>query len=201
MIKKAAKIITIIFHPAILPTLGFILLFNSGFYFSYISVEGKRFVLLVVFFTTAVLPLLSIALLALSPGFDISMKNARDRMLALLFSAASYYIGFMLLNKVKAFPVFKVFMLAAVLLAVLLVIITIQWKISTQMAAIGSITGALIALSFRAGTNPAWAIILVVLVSGIIGTAILSLKKNNIWQVFAGYAAGFAMLYLLIYYV
>ncbi|MCD6355519.1 MAG: hypothetical protein J7L95_08215, partial [Prolixibacteraceae bacterium] len=65
MAKKLAKIVTLLFHPVLIPTLGLFLFFNSGFYFTLLSWEAKRYIILVILFTTGVLPLLSVAIMAL----------------------------------------------------------------------------------------------------------------------------------------
>ncbi|HKI88598.1 MAG TPA: hypothetical protein VKA38_06175, partial [Draconibacterium sp.] len=130
MSEKIAKIISIIFHPVLVPTLGIFLILNSGFYFSMLSWEAKRFILLVVLFSTGIMPMLTVAVLALNPKFDINMLKSRDRIIPLLFSSAFYYLGYMLLNKVKAFPVFKVFMIASVLVIIVLLLVSFKWKIS-----------------------------------------------------------------------
>lgn len=201
MPEKTAKFISIIFHPVLIPTLGFFLLFNSGFYFSMLNVDAKRFVLLIVLFSTGILPLLSVAILALNPKFDISMKNSKDRVLPLLMSSIFYYIGFILLGKMRAFPVFKLFLVASIIVIVVLLIISLKWKISTHLAAVGGMTGTLFALSFRSGVNPIWTILIVILISGMVGTARLILKKHNISQLVTGYFLGFIVLYLVIFFV
>lgn len=201
MSEKLAKIISIIFHPILIPTLGLLLLLNSGFYFSMLSWDAKRYILLVVFFSTGILPMLSVAILALNPRFDINMQNSRDRIIPLLFSSAFYYLGYMLLNKMKAFPVFKIFMIASVLVILLLLVISIKWKISTHMAAMGALAGTFFALSFRSGVNPAGPILLVILISGIVGSARLILQKHSLWQITTGFLSGFLILYLVIYFV
>ncbi len=200
MLEKAAKITSVIFHPVLIPTLGFILLFNSGFYFSFLPWEAKRFVLLVLFFTTGILPMLSVAILALNRKYDVAMKNSSDRVLPLLLSSVFYYLGYLLLSKIKAYPVFNIFMLAAVLVIVVLMVVSLKWKISTHMAAIGSITAAFFSLSFRTGINPVWAILLMVLLSGIVGTARIIAAKHSIWEIFTGYITGFLIIYLVIYF-
>lgn len=201
MTEKAAKVISIIFHPFLIPIFGFLALFNSGFYFSVLSGDAKRFVLLVVFFTTAILPMLSVAILALNPKFDITMQSVRDRVLPLLFSAIFYYIGFLLLNRIRIFPIFKMFLIASVLVIVLVLMITLKWKISTHMASVGGLTGTVFALSFRSGLNPLLLIVSVVLISGMVGTARLVLNKHSMSQITAGYALGFTILYLVIYFI
>lgn len=201
MQERISKAISVIFHPVLIPTLGFFLLFHSGFYYSAINWEIRRYVLLVVLLSTAILPLISFGILALNPKFDISMKKNRDRILPLLSSSIFYYIGFMLLGRLKAFPVFKLFLIASALVIVALLIISIKWKISMHMAAIGGLTGTLFAISFRTGANPFWIILAVIVVSGLIGTARLVLKKHNLQQIIAGYFLGFSILYLIIYFI
>ncbi len=201
MQEKAAKIISIVFHPFLIPILGFLTLFNSEFYFSALSGDAKRFVLLVVFFTTSILPMLSVAILALNPKFDVTMQNTRDRIIPLLTTAVFYYLGFLLLNRIRIFPIFKMFLIASVLVIVVLLFITFKWKISTHMASVGGLAGTVFALSFRSGMNPLPIILGVVIVSGLVGTARLILNKHTLLQLAAGYFLGFLVLYFVIYFI
>jgi hypothetical protein len=201
MPEKLAKTISIIFHPILVPTLGFSLLFFAGFYNAMLTIEAKRFILLVMFFSTATLPMLAIAVLAFNPKFDFSMPNSQDSILPLLFASVFYYIGFILLGRIHFLPVFKLFMIASVLVIITLLLVSFKWKISIHMAAIGAVTATFFALSFRAGVNPMSAIIALILASGLIGTARLVLNKNNLLQISAGYILGFSVLYPVIYFL
>ena len=69
------------------------------------------------------------------------------------------------------------------------------------MAAIGGLTGTIFALSFRSGTNPLYTLLIVVLISGLVGTARLVLNKHNMAEIVAGYGLGFSILYLVIYFI
>jgi len=198
---KLAKFVSTVFHPVLLPTLGFLLLFTSGFYDSMLTTDAKRFILLVIFFSTATLPMLAIVIFALNSKFDMLMPNSRDRIIPLLFASVFYYIGFILLSKIHFIPMFKLYMIASVLLIVALLLISFKWNISIHMAATGALTATFFALSFRAGVNPMNAIIIVVIVSGLVGTARLVLNKNNLLQVAAGYILGFIILYPVIYFL
>lgn len=201
MNEKLARVISIIFHPVLVPALGMLLLLNSGFYFSMLSWEAKRFILLVVFFTTCILPLLMVSMMALNPRFDINMSKSTDRIIPLLAASVFYYLGFVLLGKVAIFPVLKLFMLASVLVIVVLLLVSFKWKISVHMTTLGSLAGTFFALSFRKGMNPVYALLIIVLVSGLVGTARLALKKHDIWQILAGYLLGFIFLYTVVYFV
>ena len=201
MSEKISKIISYIFHPVLIPTLGFLLLFNSGFYFSLLTWDAKRFVLLVVLLTTALLPIISVGILSLNPKFNIAMEQSKDRILPLLSSSVFYYLGSVLLGRMRAFPIFKLFLMASVLVIIIVLLVSFKWKISNHMAAVGGMTGTLFALSFRTGVNPVWSLLFVVIVSGVVGTARLVLKKHNLKQIVAGYAVGFATLYGVIYFI
>jgi membrane-associated phospholipid phosphatase len=200
MPEKVSKIVSTIFNPILLPTLGFVLLFYSGFYNTMLTSDAKRFILLVIFFSTATLPMLSIAVLALNSRFDFLMSNSRDRIIPLLVTSIFYYIGFILLSRIHFLPVFKLFMIGSVLLIVVLLLISFKWKISIHMATIGAITATFFAISFRGGVNPISAIVILVIVSGLIGTSRLVLNKNSLLQVAAGYILGFIFLYPVIYF-
>jgi membrane-associated phospholipid phosphatase len=131
----------------------------------------------------------------------MSMPNSRDRIIPLLFASVFYYIGFILLGKIHFIPMFKLYMIASVLLIIALLLISFKWNISIHMAATGALTATFFALSFRAGVNPMNIIIIVVIVSGLVGTARLVLNKNNLLQVAAGYILGFIILYPVIYFL
>jgi hypothetical protein len=201
MARKLAQIISLLLHPLLIPTLGFLLLFQSGFYFSMLNWEAKRIVLLVVVFTTAILPLLAMALLAINPRFKVSFETGSQRAFPLLFASVFYYLGYLLLHRMNAYPVLKILMISAVLVIVLLLLISFKWKISSHMAALGSLTGAFLALSFRTGVYPIGAIITVIIASGLAGSAQLYLGKNQLWHLEAGFALGFTILYLIIYFI
>ncbi len=201
MQKRIARVISIIFHPVLVPTLGVLLLLHSGFYFSMLTWEAKRFVLLVVFFSTCILPLLAVSVMAINPRFDINMPKSTDRIIPLLATSVFYYLGFVLLGRVNIFPVFKLFMLASVLVVILLLLISFKWKISNHMAALGGLAGVFFAFSFRKGLNPVYSLLILILISGIVGTARLMLKKHSMWQVIAGYVLGFVILYSVVYFL
>lgn len=156
---------------------------------------------MVVLFTTGILPLLSVALLALKPKFDISLSKVNDRLMVLLFTSAFYYLGFVLLNRIKAYPVFKLVMIASVLVLIALLLISFKWKISSRMAAFGGITGAVLALAFRTGINPVFSVLVLVLTAGLSGSSQLILQKNSLAQVVTGYFLGLTIVYLVIYFV
>lgn len=199
--NAVARVTSIIFHPLLIPTLGFFLLLNSGFYFSILPWSVEKFILLVVFLSTCVLPALSIGLLSLSPKFDVNMEKNTDRVLPLMISSVFYYLGYLILQRLPVFPIYKLFMIASILVQFGLLVISLKWKISAHSAAIGGLVGGFFGLSFRLQENPILILIALILVAGMIGTARLILGKHTSLQVYTGFLLGFLVMNLVILFI
>lgn len=194
ILALSARTISIVFHPLLIPSLGFLLLFNSDFYFSMLPWSLKRFVLLVVFMSTCVLPLLSILLLSLNQRFDINMGKSTDRVLPLILSSLFSFSGSLILKRVPIFPIYNFFLVASILVQIALLIISLRWKISAHTAAIGGLIGGFVALSFRLNENPFLILSGLIIIAGMVGTARLILEKHTSWQVYAGFTLGFLIM-------
>ena len=201
ILHPAARVTSIVFHPLLIPTLGFLLLFNSGFYFAILPWSVKQFILLVVFLSTCVLPALSIGLLALSPKFDLNMDKNTDRVLPLVMSSIYYYLGFLVLRRLPVFQIYNLFLLASILVQVVLIVISLKWKISAHSAAMGGLFGGFFSLSFQLQETPMLLLIALILISGMVGSARLILSKHTNWQVYAGFLVGFSVMNLVFYFV
>jgi hypothetical protein len=189
--QSFAQIFSFVFHPLLIPTIGFLLLFFSDFYFTILPFSIKRFILLVVFGSTCVLPALSIYLLSLNQKFDIKMEKNTDRIMPLMLSSIFYFTGYLILKKLPVFQIFSLFLIASVLVQIALLIITLRWKISAHLAAIGGLLGGFLGLSFRLQENPFYILIFLILISGALGTARLILEKHTRPQIYAGFLLGF----------
>ena len=81
-------------------------------------------------------------------------------------------------------------LMAALIIQVICALINIWWKISTHTAAIGGVTGALIAFSILFMFNPIWWLCLVILLAGMVGTSRIILRQHSLSQVIAGFFVG-----------
>ena len=196
-----ARITSLVFHPLLIPTLGFLLLFNSGFYFSILPWNVKIYMLLVVFLSTCILPAISILILSLNPKFNLNMEKNTDRVLSLIITSISYYLGYQLLKRLPVFPVYNVLLIGAVLVQIALLPISMRWKISMHTAAIGGLIGGILGLSFRIQENPIQLLSLLILMAGLVGTSRLILQKHTESQVYAGFLIGFLILSLVITFI
>jgi len=201
ILTPVARFTSVVFHPLLIPTFGFLLLFNSDFYFSILPWNVKRYMLLVVFLSTCVLPAISILILSLSPKFDLNMEKNTDRVLPLFISSISYYLGYLLLKRLPVFPVYNVLLIGSVLVQIALIPISMRWKISAHAAAIGGLIGGVLGLSFRLQENPVHLLSLLILTAGLVGTSRLILEKHTQSQVYAGFLTGFWILSIVITFI
>lgn len=201
ILTTSARVTSIIFHPLLIPTLGFVLLLNSNFYFALLPWSVKKFMLLTVFLSTCILPALSILILSMSPKFDLNMEKSTDRILPLLLSSVFYYLGYLVLARVQVYPIYNLFLIAAILVQISLIVVSLKWKISAHSAAIGGLIGGVSALSFRLQENPVLILSVLILVAGLVATSRLILLKHTNSQVYAGFTLGFLIIALVIAFI
>lgn len=201
LLTPFARFTSVVFHPLLIPTLGFLLLFNSGFFFSILPWNVKIYMLLVVFLSTCILPAISILILSLNPKFDLNMEKNTDRVLSLIISSVSYYLGYQLLKRLPVFPVYNILLIGAILVQLALLPISMRWKISMHTAAIGGLVGGILGLSFRLQENPVQLLSILILTAGLVATSRLILQKHTESQVYAGFIVGFLIVTLVIIFI
>lgn len=199
MMRKLANCINWIFSPLLIPTYITFLLLYSGFHFSMFSWPAKRFLLIVIFISTAVMPSITILISEFGKRIGLSDRKPSDSRIALMFVALYYYLGFYLLNKIPLYGIFKILLLAGAILIVALMLVSLWMEISWHTAAMGAAFGMMLALALRIGLNPLQMLSVIVLVSGITGTAVMIRNDNNLWGTLAGFPLGFTVFFLIFY--
>ncbi len=189
--KLFSKIISFLFHPMLMPTLGVFLILNSGTHLSYMPFEIRRLVYIIVFVSSCLLPISLLPLfLQLKLIRSFNMKTARERVFPALSVAFFYLLGYFLLNRLNISQVLEMFVLTSVVAVLIAVGISRFWKISLHSIAVGGVTGALAALMLRSGADLFWIIALMIFISGLIAMARLYLNAHSPAQVYIGYAIG-----------
>ncbi|HAN19058.1 MAG: hypothetical protein A2X13_02820 [Bacteroidetes bacterium GWC2_33_15] len=191
MNKLFSKIISTVFHPLILPSLGMIVFFNSGSYLDFLPFNAKKIILLVVFVSTFVLPLTFVPFYLFQNIIkSIQMESNRERLIPLAVSSILYFFSYYLLARLGVPEIINRFILAGAIAIIILFILSIKWKISAHMVGIGGFTGALIALSFELQTNLQYYIIGAILISGAIAYSRLALQIHTQKQIYIGWFTG-----------
>ncbi len=191
-----SKIISIIFHPMLMPTLGIFLIFQAGTHLSYLSPDSKRIIYLAVFISTCIMPLSLLPLfLQLKIIKSFQMEAAKERLFPVFVTGVFYFLGYVLLKKMGVPSLLENFILSSIVAVFIAVTITYFWKISMHMIAIGGVSAVLLALTLRYQVDLTIWLSLIVIISGITASSRLHLGAHNPLQVYLGYFVGFSIVF------
>ncbi len=198
-LKIISHFISFLFHPMLMPIYGTLLLFNSGIYLSLMPISVKKVVYLLVLLSTFVIPVSTFPLLY---QFKIiksfKMETARERIWPILITAFFGYVCLFLMGKMGLSGLLGFFIRAIIISQLLAAVISFIWKISLHTIAIGGLTGTVLALAFRFNLDLTIMFMILVFISGIVGSARLYLNSHKPLQVFAGYLLGFFILFFTV---
>lgn len=196
-----AKALSAIFSPFHLPVVGLVILFLFS-YLSFLPLGVKIYILLMVYTFTILLPTAMIRLYRRYQGWTrIQLGVKERRVVPYVISIMCYLTCYYLLTINHASHFIGSIVMASLIIQVVCAIINLWWKISTHSAAIGGVTGALVAFAMIFNFNPVWWICLLLLLAGMVGTSRIILKQHTLEQVVAGYLVGIVCAFLSVLYV
>ena len=203
METRIAKIISYLFHPLLMPTYGFLIIFFTNNYIStFTSAPIKLVIISITFIFTFVLPTVN-ALILLKMGRikNLEMETLNERIIPYTSTVLYYFALFYLFYNAEFPNIFKILILGAAISILLTIFISFKWKISAHTIGIGGIAGAALGIVYRLNLDMRSVLMLVVLFAGVVGYARLKLNAHTPAQVYFGFALGFLVeLLLMIYY-
>jgi membrane-associated phospholipid phosphatase len=186
-----ARFVSLLFTPFYLPLFGVIVLFTLS-YLSLLPVNYRLLVIALVYLFTILLPTWLIHFYRRYQGWTlIELGHRESRMVPYLISILCYFACSWLLTWLQVFHWVNSILMAALLVQIVCAMINVWWKISTHMAAIGGVAGALAVFAEVFSFNPVWWLCLVIGVAGMLGSARMLLRQHSLSQVMAGFAVGF----------
>lgn len=200
--KIAAKIISSIFHPLLMPVVGVLIIFNIDSYISYsIPSDLKKAVLLLIAVSTFITPLLiSLLLLQRKIIKSLDMETTKERIIPYAFTIIFYVFTLFMLKRAPLHPIIFYFIIGATFSVILAFVINIKWKISAHMIGVGGLVGALIAISLSMDVYVTQYIIMALIAAGLVGTSRLILEAHTHAQLYAGFILGLVCQVLVIYF-
>ncbi|MGB3947682.1 MAG: phosphatase PAP2 family protein [Bacteroidia bacterium] len=200
---RIAKIISYLFHPLLMPTYGFALLFYTNNYIStFTAPEVKLVILGITFVFTFLLPAFNVLILLKTGRIkSLEMETNSERLLPYI-STTLYYFALFYLFFNAGFPsVFKVVVLGAAICLLLTLLINLKWKISAHAIGIGGTAGVILGIIYRLRLDLELIFMFTLFLAGIIGFARLKLNAHSPAQVYTGFLLGFLVeLLLMIFY-
>ncbi len=189
--KQIAQTLSIVLHPLLMPVYILLFLFNGNTLFAYTTPAGvKWYCYMVTVFTLLIMPLISL------PVFkhfklirNYGLEDKQERVYPILIAVAFAFLGFWLLGRVAYTNIVQQLYLVLIILLSAFSVITLRWKMSMHMTAMGGLCGFLLILGMKYGDVRSLFIFMLIL-SGLLATSRLYLKKHNPSQIYAGFLFG-----------
>lgn len=185
-----------------MPTLGLLLLLNSGTYLSLLDPAAKRALLFVMALGTLIFPLMMIPILYYRKLLGSVQQSSREeRLIPQLIILVLYIITFVYFSRLPLSRVIHGYVLAITITLSVVLLLNIRFKICLHSAALGGMTGLIMALVFLYETPLEGLLILSLLAGGLTASSRLVMQAQRSGEVYVGYLLGFAVLLitLLVY--
>ena len=198
IIDVIAQVFSTLFSPLLIPTYCVIFALCDTYLYS-IPNETKWNSIMIVFAITAAVPLIGIYLLTRFRIVDDPGLNRREERLYPYILTFLCYLGTALYMKNVHAPAWlSLFMLGGAAANLINFLVNFKWKISSHGAAMGGLIAVILYIAYK-GYN-VWPIeiwlFIAILLTGIVCTSRLILRRHTLMQITAGVACGFACVYL-----
>jgi len=195
-----AKIISVIFHPLLMPLYGLLIIFSAPTLFGYLPVTQKKIILFIILTNNVALPLSLIPYLKWRKLISSwTIDNRSERIIPMAITSFFYFVTLYVVLRFNI-PVFiKAFILSAALLSFAVTVINFWWKISIHSVGAGALTSLIFVLSIKMYTPLTLFLMSSIIASGLILSARLWLNSHSPKEVWLGYLAGVAGMALLLF--
>jgi hypothetical protein len=192
-VRVIAKIISVIFHPILMPLYGILIIFSAPTLFGYLPYTQKKIIIMILLTNNIVLPLSLIPYLKWKKLISSwTMENRSERIIPMAITSFFYFVTLYVVLKYNI-PVFiKAYILSTALLSFSVTVINFWWKISVHAVGAGALTSLILVLSIRMYTPLTLFLLSSIIASGLILSARLRLDTHSPGEVWFGYLAGIA---------
>jgi hypothetical protein len=197
--KKIATFLSYLFHPLIMPSLGLLLLLNSGTYLSLLDPAAKRAILFVMVLGTLVFPLMMLPILYYR-NLVSSIQDAtkQERLVPQIIILILYVITFVYFNKLPLSRVIHAYVLSSSLVLLLVILLNLRLNICFHSAALGGLTGLIITVIFLYETPLQGILMLSLLAGGLTGSSRIAMGLQKAWEILLAYVLGISVVLVTI---
>jgi len=196
--KKVASLISYLFHPLLMPSLGLLILLNSGTYLSLLDPAAKRAILFVMALGTLVFPLMMLPILQYRNLVNKNGESTREeRLVPQIIILVLYIITLVYFRRLPLSQTILAYVLSVNLTLLFVILINLKFSVSVHAAALGGLCGLIIVLILLYETPLEGLLMLTLLGSGITGSARMAL--GNSWaEVLTGFILGLGVVLVTI---
>ena len=198
MLKFTAKVISTIFHPLFVPTLGVIyLMMMSPYRYGSYDFQQKSLLVIIIFIMTFIFPVFTLVILRLLKMIDsMQLKDRQQRTIPYVASASFYLWTYMMIRPnedgaIEGDALIATMMLGVIIGVFLAFFMNAFTKVSIHAMAGGGMVGVVIFSAPFVSYNFAPFLFLAVFMAGLISSSRLILKAHSPAQVYLGLFIGF----------
>lgn len=196
--KLFAWSVSVLFHPLLLPLYMLFVTFNSDTIFSGIPDYTQNMSYLLTLLGVTLLPLASLPLLKwLGLVGDYQLRHKQDRVFPVLATVIGAFLVFYLSRNLPFSNIVRELYLIMVILLSGFMIVTMRWKMSMHMTAIGALCAFVFILGMKYFGEVINLLPLLILVAGVLAFSRLYLKRHTPAQIYAGFIYGVIVVSLL----
>ncbi len=195
--KEAARAISVLLHPILMPVLALWAAMQLDPHLSYfLPPQARLFTLGIVVVMSVVFPSISMLLLrraGVISSFEMPTREERIApfVLMLIYYGMTYYM----LRQTRLDGSVLALYVGVMLALLLTTLITFRWKISVHLVGVGGLVGTVAGISEMHGEGLLFWLAISVLMAGILATARLLTGSHVPAQVYAGGVLGFLCTY------
>lgn len=183
--------LSLLLHPLLVPLYFLLFVFEGDSLFAFIPLGAKLYCYIVTVFTLMIMPLVGLCLfkhfrLIRSYALDEKQERVYPALMVVTFA----FLGFWLLRKVPYTDIIQQFYLVLIILLSFFSVITLRWKISMHMIAMGGLCGSLLILGLKYAGNIQGSLMALLVLTGLLASCRLYLDKHTPLQIYAGFLFG-----------
>ncbi len=197
--RQLSRFISSVFQPLLMPIYSIMLLFVYTHFQYTFSHQYWRIMTPVAVFSFAVPALFIYVSYKMKLISDLSLKIRRERFIPYIIVLISYSLMILYYYRMGMPAWFLMLASSSIVVILIALFITIWWKISAHMFGVGGLLGGVMSVSyFIEQSNPYQLFIALFIISGMVGTSRLVLKRHTLTQVVGGFLLGFIISFMLV---
>lgn len=191
MYKNLSNGISWVLHPLVLPMYAIIFLLTLTVFSAY-PTNVKFYLIWVVALYSMIIPLLSLGVLkSMGRLSNFRVDNRDERVLPLLIGTVCYALCAFTIMRIPSAEFLRKFMLAAACCELFCLLVSLRWKISLHLTAMGAFVAMLVVVNVVGDGAVMVSLLIAILCAGALASARLFLGSHNGQQVLAGFLGGF----------
>lgn len=191
--KYFAQVFSYVLHPLVMPLYALFFIFNIDSLFLLIPASVRLYsyaiTAMVLVMALLSLPVFKYFRLVSDYGLEIRQERVYPLLVAIIFA----FVGFWLMRQIPYINIVRQLYLVFIILLSTFSIVTLCWKMSMHMTAIGAVCGFLFILGTKYFGDARNVFMVMLILSGVLASCRLYLGKHNPLQVYIGFLFGLGL--------